>query len=114
MTMAERVEILAQHNPAWGQIDCYVFTEGRTYIAQPETLSVEPVEKGKGYKPLFTLTHDTARALMDALQRAGVRPTEDKGNAAFDAQGAHLADLRGALKQAQAYNDRLLEFVLAE
>lgn len=112
--MAERVEILAQANPAWGQIDCYVFTEGRTHIAQPNNLTVEPVQKDKGYQPLFALTHDTARALMDALQRAGVRPTDDKGNAAFDAQGAHLADLQGALKQAQAYNDRLLEFILAE
>ena len=54
-----------------------------------------PEDAGMEHLPSFTVTEQTAQAMMDGLWREGFRPTEGSGSAgSLAATQEHLADMR--------------------
>ena len=54
-------------------------------------MTLEAIEPGYMCHPSFVMTYDDAKALMNQLWHAGVRPTEVKDSTALE---AHLSDMR--------------------
>ena len=68
-------------------------------------LTREVHETGQPSEPTMELTHEEARALMDELWAAGVRPSNGEGNAGqLGATEKHLEDMRRLVFE----SDRLL------
>ena len=67
--------------------------EGKIYLAQPVTM-VEHKD-GESANATMNLMKNESTALMDALWRAGVRPSNGEGNVGMiGAMKEHMADLR--------------------
>lgn len=78
------------------EVGAFLNTDGQRWIAAPVCMSVlTPEMEGMVINPLFSLTKDAARNLMDELWNAGVRPSNEAGSVGeLAAVQAHLKDMR--------------------
>ena len=68
-------------------------------VAKPVKLEYVEVDCGHEVMPTLVLSEPEAKAMLDELQKAGVRvPASDINVGKLQAMSAHLADLRQLLK----------------
>lgn len=69
--------------------------DGKEYVALPLTMTENDPASPAPIDPTFSLSFDEARALMDELWGAGIRPSHGDGNTGqLAATQAHLSDMR--------------------
>ncbi|UUZ75567.1 hypothetical protein LP414_28015 [Polaromonas sp. P1(28)-13] len=102
-------KVMIERNLATDSLDVHVLVRAdhkESHVLMPlSNLAIRMVPRGEHYErePAFRLCRQSARALMDGLWEAGVRPSSgDQGNSGAlnvvtTAMQAHIDDLRAVL-----------------
>jgi hypothetical protein len=93
--MRKSLKIQAERQPISGSIALYMFQQDGEQVSIVENMQMRAINPVEFAEPSARISTADAQALADSLWDAGIRPAQSKMSAgAFDAQGAHLADMR--------------------